>query len=377
MSKILERVFDAKETAEIRQRYNLANVASALAGDAADIGFEREISDHLAARNKSLFVDHGGITVPYAALSRTMTGVTDVDGSIVGNGAATVGKDILVDEFASPLAARLIVNALGARMLDGLAGDVAIPKSTAVAAGWATGEGASVSKVNPTFSQVVGSPHMCGAYVDITRKLLLQSSLAVQDLIGGLILDAIARAVDAAALAGTGSDGQPTGLVNTSGVNAVSGITADAPTYANLLSFVSVLDGLNVDMSKLRWLAPAAVKAKLSSTLDLHLIQNTEAAEEGEDPIVKTVGGVTSGRYLCEKNLVCDYPILTSGLAPAKKLILGDWQHLLIGAWGEGITLVADRYTNATAGAVRLVAVKDVDVMVRYPEAFAVGTILS
>ena len=379
MNKIMERVFDEKETAEIRKRYNLGVVAASLAGDCGvDVGFEREISDHLSKRNKSLFVDHGGFSVPYCALNRTMTGVTNVEDHIVGNGAATVAKDILAEEFASPLSARLVLSALGARFIDGLVGEVAIPKSNAVNAYWVAAEDGEVTKVNPTFSQVVGTPHTMGAYVDITRRLTLQSSLHIQDVIGGMILDAVARGIEAAALAGSGSSGQPTGLVGTSGVNSISGIVADSPTYANMLAFVAALEGLNVNMANLRWLAPAAVKAKLSSTLDMTLIQNTAAGEnEGDDPVVTTVGGVTSARYLCDKNTVADYPILTSGLAPAKKLILGDWQHLLIGGWGEGVTLIADRYSNAPAGAIRIVAIKDVDVMVRYPEAFAVGTILS
>ena len=91
----------------------------------------------------------------------------------------------------------------------------------------------------------------------------------------------------------------------------------------------------------------------------------------------ENVGAVTSARYLCEKNVVADYPLLTSNLCPAKKLILGDFRQLIIGAWGEGIDLLVDRFSNSTSGTIRVVVFKDVDVLVRYPEAFATGQILA
>ena len=197
----------------------------------------------------------------------------------------------------------------------------------------------------------------------------MQSALPVQNLVGELILNALAREIDKAGLAGTGTDGQPLGLIGTSGVNVVDGITAGSPTYLDLQNFIAALDDANVDMANLKWIAPAKVKAKLASTIDANLVKNVAGTEN--------VGAVTSARYLAEKNQAADYPIETSNLAPAKKLILGDWGQLIIGGWGEGVDLLADPYSNSTSGTIRLVAFKDVDVLVRYPEAFAVGTILA
>ena len=363
-------VFDQAERAFIGERYNLGNVVRSLAGElGADIGFEREVSEEMRRRADIKNVSHGGLAVPYCALQRMYTGKTNVDGVITGNGAAIVATDLLTGEYINPLTARLVLRNAGARFIDGLVGDIAVPKGSCVGACWVTGEGGEVAKTHPSFSQVLGTPHTLGAYVDVTRKLVVQSALPVQNLIGDLIFDAVAREIDAAGLAGTGSDGQPLGLIGTAGVNEVDGITANSPTFLDIQNFIAELDDANVDMAELKWLAPARVKAKLASTIDANLVKNVAGTEN--------VGAVTSARYLCEKSTVADYPLLTSNLCPAKKLILGDWKQLLIAGWGEGIDLLADPFSNSTSGSIRIVAFKEVDVLVRYPEAFAVGTILA
>ncbi len=362
-------IFDAKERALIAERYNLGEVVRALIGERADIGFEREVSQEMNARRHPDRANYGVLSVPYCALERTMTGKNNVSDHITGNGAALVATDLLSGEYINPLAARLVLREAGARFIDGMVGDIAIPKGSNVGAYWITSEDGDATKVSPTFSQVQGTPHTVGAYVDITRKLAIQSALPAQNLIGELILNAIARAIDAAGLGGTGSSGQPLGLVGTSGINEVEDITPDAPKYLDLLNFVAALDDANVNLDALKWLAPAAVRAKLAATIDSTLVKNVAGTEN--------VGAITSARYLCEKNVAADYPLLTSNLCPAKKLILGDFAQLILAGWGEGVDLLVDPYSNSPSGAVRIVAFKDVDVLVRYPEAFAVGTILS
>ena len=357
-------IFDEKERAFIAERYNIGNVVRSLAGEqgrGADIGFEREVSREMNARRHPTNVSNGAITVPYCALVRTLG---------KGNGgAALVATDLLSEEYVSPLAARLILGKAGAKYIDGLVGDISIPKGSNAGAYWITSEGGNATKVTPNFTQVNGTPHTVGAYVDITHKLAMQSSLPAQNLVGELILGAVAREIDTAGLSGTGSDGQPLGLVGTTGINEVEDIVPDAPKYLDLLNFVAALDDANIDMDTLKWLAPSRVRAKLAATIDAAIVENKAKTEN--------VGAITSARYLCDKNIVADYPLLTSNLCPAKKLILGDFKQLILAGWGEGVDLIVDHYSCSTSGAIRIVALKDVDVLVRYPEAFAVGQILA
>ena len=50
---------------------------------------------------------------------------------------------------------------------------------------------------------------------------------------------------------------------------------------------------------------------------------------------------------------------------------------MLVCRWGQGIELMADPYSLSTSGGIRLVTFLDADVIVRQPEAFAVGTVLA
>ena len=48
----------------------------------------------------------------------------------------------------------------------------------------------------------------------------------------------------------------------------------------------------------------------------------------------------------------------------------GNFRDLVIGMWG-GLDLMVDPYSGSTSGTVRIVALQDVDVAVRYTESFA------
>lgn len=366
----MKPVFDAKERAEIVAKFNLGKVIRRLGGDTVDAGYEQEIGQEATLREtdgqrKSTL--HGGYYVPdFVLANRTMTGKTNVDGHITGNGAALVSSDLLLDEFVTPLEARLVLSKLGVRFLDGLVGDIFVPKSSGVSAYWISTEDGSAQKVNPTFSQLPGTPHTCGAYVDITRKLCVQTSQRVQAFIGDLILRAAARALEVAAIGGSGTDGEPTGLVNTSGVTTVAGITPGSVTRDNILDFEAAIEDSNANTDRLAWLMPSKVKAALKKIAEL----STQTADE------TTVINVGT-KHLYEDGKVDEYPAFMSNVAPAKKLILGDWSEMLVCRWGQGIELMADPYSLSTSGGIRLVTFLDADVIVRQPEAFAVGTVLA
>ena len=366
-------VFDNQEREEIHKKYNLAALVRDMMAGGAFKSYEQEVSDEMRRRLGEAR-DLGGVIVPYCALVRDAAETlgrpqSGVVSGIGGNGSALVSTDLLADGYINPLSARLVTKRAGAVFLDGLRGNIALPKGGNVSITWVTVEGGAVGEVAPTFSQVVGTPHTLGAYTDITRQLVTQSSLPVQNLVGELILQALARGIDSAAFSGSGSDGQPLGIVNTSGVSSIDGITADEPTRADILRFIAALDGADVEVERAVWVAGAAVKAKLAGTLDLQLIKNVAGTEN--------VGGVTGAHYLLSNGKIEEYPFLTSGLCPAKSLFLGDFSQLIIAGWGDGVTLTVDPFSRSKDGGVRIVVMKDVDIMIRHGEAFAKGVILS
>jgi HK97 family phage major capsid protein len=360
-------VFDEGERRQIERQYNLCAVIRALAGEKVDVGFERELSEQIAKATKK---EARGLFIPEAAF-RTLTGVTNVDSHITGNGAATVATNLLAGSYIDALVARTVLGAAGVTTLSGLTGDIAIPKGGTATAGWLTAEDGDATVASPAFSQINGTPHTISSNVDISRKLVLQSSLSVQAIITGLILDAIARGIEAAAFDGTGSSGQPTGVSATAGINSVSSLTAGAPTHDALVDFWEKIYTANAAGASMKFIGSPAVKALLCKTRDILPFNNTGARANS------SVVGAVGGEFLCTKDgTVEGYEFLMSGLCNAKKLYFGDWSQLILAFW-SGVDLTVDPYSLSTKGALRLVAFQDCDVLVRHPQAFAIGTAIS
>ena len=360
-------IFDGGDERKIVKEYNLLNVIRALAKDGSpDVGFEREISDQIA---KAQHKDARGFYIPESVLVRAITGKTNVSGEIVGNGADTVETSLLASQYIDELVGTTVLGAAGVQTVGGLVGDIAIPKGTAVTAGWIA-EKDNATTTTPTFSQVSGTPHTAAANAILSRRLVIQSSLAVQNLVARLITEAIGRAVEAATFDGTGANNQPTGLSATTGVGAVT-MNADAPTKANLVDFWEKVYTANAAGANMKYIGSPAVKALLCKTLDYFGINNT-----GAKATSNVVGGIGAD-YLCTREgKVEGFDFLMSALCNSKKLYFGNWSEILMCFW-SGIDMIVDPYTYSAKGAWQVTAFQDCDVIVRHPAAFAIGTALS
>lgn len=355
--------FDQNDAAKIMRKYSLMTAIRALAGEKVDCGFERELSDEIAHQSRR---EARGFFIPDVVFRDVLLGKTNVEGHIVGNGAVTVATDLLSGQFIDALVAKTVLGAAGVQTLSGLVGDVAIPTGGSVNAAWIDAEDGDATNTDPTFGQINATPHTVAAKTDISRKLMIQSSISVQSKVSGWILDAIARAIETAAYSGTGTNGQPKGVENIAGVSALT-LTADAPTHGELVDAWAQMETDNVSGS-FKWIGSPRVKALLAKTRDTTKIEN-----KGKTDFVAAVGS----DYLCTKDgMVEGYPFIISNLCNAKKLYFADWSQMLLAFW-SGVDLTVDPYSLSTKGALRLVAFQDCDVIVRQPKAFQVGTALS
>ena len=353
------------------RKYNLVNVIRSMVAAhegnvGPDIGFEREISQEIARQNHK---SAKGIFVPSYAL---LTGKRALDTS---NAAGLVATDTLFGEFIQALVADTVLGRVGIRTIEGLVGDVAIPKGSAAQAYWITPEGGNATQTTPGVGQVAATPHTVGAYTDITRKLLIQNGISSQNLVADELRGAIARAVEAAVFSGTGANGQPTGLDNftevvggeTVGIPTVS-MTAGAPTHANMVEFWSKIYSANANGERMSFIGSPAVKALLRSTRDVTVIKN----EAGTDNVA-----AVGTDYLCDSDSrVEGYEFHMSNLCNSKKLYFGDWREIMLAFW-SGIDLTVDTASLSLSGGVRVVALQDCDVVIRHRESFAIGTALS
>jgi len=266
--------------------------------------------------------------------------------------SALFTDDFRGGDFIDALRNASSVMQAGARMLSGLSGDVKIPKKTAASsAGWIASEGGASSESEMTVGSVSMAPKTLGAFTDVTRQLMIQSSMDVEALIREDLAEAIALAIDLAGLEGSGSSGQPTGILNTTGVNTVTNFAGANPTFAEVVTLETAVAEDNALLGNLAYILPAAMNGALKTT---------EKAT-GTAQFVAEPGGTING-----------YQSIVTNQGTAGNLYFGNFADLLIGMFG-GLDIVVDPYTSSTSGTVRVVALQSCDVAVRHAVSFAFG----
>lgn len=260
-----------------------------------------------------------------------------------------VATNLLANEFIDVLRNSSSVMQAGARMLPGLQGNVAIPKKTAASAsGWISTEGGAAGESEPTFGTVSMTPKNIGAFTDMTRQLILQSTPAIEQLVRDDLTQALALAIDKGALEGTGLSGQPTGILSTVGVNKPTAFAAAVPTFAEMVALETAVAEDNALFGNLAYITDAATYGGLK----------TKAKDAG------------SGMFVLEGGQANGYNVIRTQQATAGNVYFGNFADCMIGMWG-GLDLTVDPYTASTTGTVRIVALQTVDVALRNAVSFA------
>lgn len=340
---------EVKRYSLIRALHALANPADAAAQRAA--AFERECSDAVSAK---LGKAARGFFLPHDVQKRDLVvGTASAGGNLVAT-------DLLAGDFISLLRNAMVIMGMGTRMLTGLNGNIAIPRHSGAATAYWVAESGAPTESQQSFDQVTMSPKTVGAYTDISRKLLLQSSLDVEALVQQDLATVLGLAIQQAAINGTGASNQPSGLLTLITPSVAGGTDGAAPTWANIVELETDVSVANADVGTLSYLTNAKVRGKLKGTSKV-TGQNGFVWEGGDTPLNGYRAAVTNA---VPSNL-------TKGSGTNLSAILfGNFADLLIGMWGT-LDLMVDPYSNSTSGTVRVVALQDVDVAVRHAESFA------
>lgn len=286
-----------------------------------------------------------GYFLPMAALETRVNTTT--------SGNDLVPTDHRGDQFISPLRNSLLARRLGVRVLSGLSGNVTIPKqASATSVGWVAENGA-VSDTGITTDPVTMTPKHAGGVTEMSRQLIMQSSPDIEQLLRDDLAFQLAKAIDSALIVGGGSN-EPTGVLSTSGIGTANLATL---SWANVLGMVKTLEEANTLSASTAWLGSPAAKTKLASTLK--------------------ASGIAG--YLLEGGRMAELPAYFSNQVPINatptpdtlRLILGDWNQVILGIWSEVDILVNPFDSTAYArGGVLVRAMSTVDIAVRHPTAF-------
>ncbi len=325
-----------KLNAKERAAFSWANLLSTMASGGLHRGntFESEILESAAAEAGRPY-DPQRVLVPLQLLKRDMTA------------AGVSGSAYLVADENAPEADILrpwsVSMRAGITFMPGLVGNVPIPKTTATSTGyWLSDEGTAITPSQPTIGQVSLTPKMAGALVQFTHQLRSQSN--VEAILRRELLRTTGSLIDAAVFNGSGTSGEPHGLLGTSGIGTQSGTSL---AWAGILNLEQQCADANAEPSA--YIGTPAVRELL------------KAREKAAGSGMVWDGDVMNGR-----------PAYATTSLPAGTLVTGDWAQLVLGMWG-GLEIQiappdAAGFKNGTL-AIRLLAAVDVGVL--HPGAFS------
>ena len=185
-------------------------------------------------------------------------------------GTATDGAELVATDhegFITALINATKVRQMGISVMTGLRGNVVIPRQTTTStASWIASEGGDASLTDPQFETISMTPKTLGAATAYTRQLLLQSTPTVEGIVRNDLARQIGLALDQAAINGSGTSGEPEGIMTDSNVPVVSiGANGGPMTYAKTVEIIETLADGNaiINDSNLGFLTNAKVQAEL------------------------------------------------------------------------------------------------------------------
>lgn len=294
-----------------------------------------------------------GILIPSDVLNRafnaggaanTPTGAT--------TGSNIVATDLLAGSFIEMLRNRTTIMRLGTTMA-GLVGNVDIPKQTGGATAYWLGEGADATEGTPVIGQIELNPKTVGAYTDITRRLMMQSTPDAERIVWNDLVNALGQAIDKAGYYGSGAGNEPRGLKNYTGINAVDFATASKPSFAEIVDMESQIAADNADINSMAYVFNALMRGHLKTA--------------------PKFGAGTESTIWETGNTVNGYRTEVTNQVAAGDVFFGNFADLLIGLWG-GLDLTVDPYSLSKSGGTRIVAFQDVDFALRRVESICYGS---
>lgn len=338
---------DVGLSAQETKRFSFVRALNYLAnpGDAAarrEAEFEIEVGRAAATKYER---SSNGIVVPNEVLRRDLTaGIPSAGGNLVAD-------ELLSGSFIDLLRNRLALAGAGVTMLTGLQGNISIPRQSSASTAYWVGENVAPNESQQAVDQVNMTPKTVGAFVDYSRRLLLQSSIDVEGMVRNDLTRVIALELDRVGMYGTGSSNQPLGLVNTTGIGSQTISTYG--TFDEYIGMETDVATANADAGSLRYIINAAARGALKST-------------------AKSAAAVAAG-FVFENGEINGYPAIVSNQLQNNDALFGDFSMMIMGMW-SGLDLTVDPYAGATAGTVRIIALQDVDFAVKQPGAFCYGT---
>ena len=293
----------------------------------------------------------------------------------VGSGGAIIPPEYLPQEMIELLRAKVVVEMLGARVLNNLMGSpVTIPRLAGGAVAYHVAENLAKTATDQSFEELSMVPHEVAAATIYSKRMALLSNPSVDMIIQEDLLKALALSIDYMAMFGSGAANEPVGILNTVGITAytLNGDTGNGatPVAIDVDDMQYEVENVNSNMDRMGW----AFNARSKNTFKKIRDEGGGAANTGrwlfrDDIKEGNLDGVPYGLSNQIPN-----NITKGSSSDCSYILLGDWADLILGYWG-GLEIATSDQAGDTflKNQVVIKAALLYDVALRHPETFVVA----
>lgn len=351
----------SKQEARDLGKFSLVRAIGKLLSQQPLDGIERELDQEARREGKEIGVGYSGqLAIPQAWMRfdgrRDMTATIDTT-----HGAAAIATTL--GPFIDLLYNKVVFRDLGAQFLTGLVGNLDLPRlATGTTPALTATEVTAATESSPTMDKVSLTPNRLATYVEVTKRLMLQSDISIENMLRNDMARAMAVIMETAAIHGTGTN-EGLGICAVSGIGDVAGGTnGAAPTWAHIVALETAVAADNADLGSLAYLTNTAVRGKLKTTAKVSSTDSVMVWDRGPNPLNEYRTAVT--------NSVSSTLTKGGSGAVASAIIFGNFADLIIAQWG-GIDISVNPYSLDKEGMVRINVESYYDSNVRRPVSFA------
>lgn len=345
---------EENELGAMKKRYSIHKTMNALTTGRSLDGVEAEMDQEMRKIAERSGVAISGFALPIMNRADGQTSTQD-SGGYGGNLVSTETQAPI--EFLRP---KLQLEALGAKYMTGLVGNLKFPKNNGgVTATW-EGEVDTVGNTKSAYGSFDFTPKRLACSVLVSLQNLMQTNNAIEMFTIEDMNKAIAQALQSAAINGSGT-GQPKGILNYAGIGSVvAGTNGADPTWAHVVGLESAVAAQNADANTMAYLINAVTRGKLKTTPKV----------SGQPVFIMGDNGQINGYNSAVTNLVPSNLTKGTSSGVCSAGIFGDFSQLLIGQWAF-LDLSIDNVSKKKDGYVEITVNSFNDVAVRHEESFA------
>lgn len=299
---------------------------------------------------------------------------------VMSGGTGSAGGYLIppqaITQIIEMLRAESVVIKAGATVMTNLNGyPVEIPKQSGGATAYWVAENAAITASDLALGQLTMNPHQASALVKLSNRLLKNSNPGAEALINADIAIALSLLIDLAALRGTGSSNQPTGIINISNIGDLNlGADGARANFVDMDKLAGVVEDANALRGNLGYVMHPKAK---------RLLKQERIAQYSAQTLGAYVMLPMSDQMMAD---TLGYPFHTTTQLPTNltkgsgtnltEIFFANWRELIIAQWG-GMEIATSNVAGDNSGGAFssnqtwIRAIQDIDIQVRHPESFA------